>query len=129
MCCWRPHFEGLLQLKQAAEPKIAGCWRPHFEGLLQQMVQRLWTTESCWRPHFEGLLQHCQYTSEIFVVVEDPILRGYYNSSMKVPLPQTVVEDPILRGYYNGIEFCLLIFLLLKTPFWGVITTESNFTF
>ena len=34
-------------------------------------------------------------------VVEDPILKGYYNSMLIGINSPKVVEDPILRGYHN----------------------------
>ena len=35
-------------------------------------------------------------------VVEDPILKGYYNYRDRVVAAPSVVEGPILKGYYNG---------------------------
>ena len=76
----------------------------------------------CWRPHFEGLSQQkCVYYLFLWVV-EDPILRGYHIRSIYNP-DTAVVEDPILRGYHNPTTNSLTFILLLKTPFWGVITT------
>ena len=37
----------------------------------------------------------------LFLVVESPVLRDYYNSTTKVCPSVSVVESPVLRDYYN----------------------------
>ncbi len=39
---------------------------------------------------------------EVVVVVEDLILKGYYNHSHTGNFVNFVVEDLILKGYYNS---------------------------
>ena len=106
-----------------------GCWRPHFEGLSQQRIVAILIGTSCWRPHFEGLSQRDFdfWISES--VVEDPILRGYHNILNAIPFSEIVVEDPILRGYHNHLRIDCVCWKLLKTPFWGVITTYNYSSF
>ena len=36
-------------------------------------------------------------------VVEGPVLRDYYNTSVALTAAFTVVEGPVLRDYYNAI--------------------------
>ena len=56
---------------------------------------------SCWRPHFEGFSQLKIRNLIYLIVVEDPILRGYYNYFVTNVSLLIVVEGPILRGYHN----------------------------
>ena len=50
------------------------------------------------------------------LVVEGPILRGYYNFSSYFYLYFFVVEDPILRGYYNFQKFTNEVFRVVEDP-------------
>ena len=37
----------------------------------------------------------------MLLVVEDLVLKGYYNSNSNVSSASFVVEDLVLKGYYN----------------------------
>ena len=50
----------------------------------------------------EKMTQVYDYKSFInYVLLKNPILRGYYNSMLIGINSPKVVEDPILRGYHN----------------------------
>ena len=55
----------------------------------------------CGRPCFERLLQLIKRKGAIVNVVEDLVLKGYYNSFVIIILLCFVVEDLVLKGYYN----------------------------
>ena len=55
----------------------------------------------CGRPCFEGLLQHNIVQIYFLLVVEDLVLKGYYNSFVIIIIVCFVVEDLVLKGYYN----------------------------
>ena len=71
----------------------------------------------CGRPCFEGLLQQIPSTSIGNNVVEDLVLKGYYNSYPVNALSSCVVEDLVLKGYYNCISNAVHISELWKTLF------------
>ena len=48
----------------------------------------------------------------VLIVVEDLVLRGYYNSLLTLLMSAVVVEDLVLRGYYNS-AFCFFLKALL----------------
>ena len=56
-----------------------GCGRPYFEGLLQHLQVCFQHILRCGRPYFEGLLQQQQFKGRQAQVVEDLVLKGYYN--------------------------------------------------
>ena len=77
------------------------CWRSHFEGLLQQAHCTKFFIQVVEDPILMGYYNIWNYLIEKIIVVEDPILRGYYNWEEVDTTGLTVVEAPILRGYYN----------------------------
>ena len=79
MCCGRPCFERLLQRKSLASKYLKSCGRPCFERLLQHTKEYNKDTFSCGRPCFERLLQQPAMWNYHNVVVEDLVLKGYYN--------------------------------------------------
>ena len=78
-----------------------GCGRPYFEGLLQHSSLSFCCLLSCGRPYFEGLLQQQQFKGRQAQVVEDLVLKGYYNIAPVIWEFGLVVEDLVLKGYYN----------------------------
>ena len=55
----------------------------------------------CGRPCFERLLQLSSYRLLSSLVVEDLVLKGYYNHNIAILMVWLVVEDLVLKGYYN----------------------------
>mgnify|MGYP004688341361 CR=1 FL=1 len=55
----------------------------------------------CGRPCFERLLQLSTKTKFFSEVVEDLVLKGYYNHFGLLLIKLLVVEDLVLKGYYN----------------------------
>ena len=60
------------------------------------------------------------------LVVEGPILRGYYNFLKFTNEVFRVVEDPILRDDHNHQFIAILVAELLKAPFWGLHNPEGK---
>ena len=61
------------------------------------------STIGCGRPYFERLLQLNRNGAIVNIVVEGPILKGYYNFFLYPSTKFSVVEDLVLKGYYNTI--------------------------
>ena len=50
------------------------------------------------------------------IVVEDPILRGYHNTTNNLTFVLDVVEGPILRGYHNLIALAAFPIAVVEDP-------------
>ena len=64
--------------------RIICCGRPCFEGLLQLFWLYNKKHLRCGRPCFEGLLQRVSLSFVSIIVVEDLVLKGYYNKWIKM---------------------------------------------
>ena len=97
--------------------RIMCCGRPCFERLLQLLCSQTEHRKGCGRPCFERLLQLVCNIYIISIVVEDLVLKGYYNVGTKSFLHGIVVEDLVLKGYYNITAMIQFNIKLWKTLF------------
>ena len=77
-------FWKVITTELITEKTIQSCWRPYFERLLQLFRGLFGGRNCCWRPYFERLLQPLVIFALLKSVVEDLILKGYYNISLSV---------------------------------------------